>query len=214
MTFAIEGPLIYISTLDMGRLWERLMRRARIPLAYTQGFNPHPKLQMASALPVGYSSECELLDVFLAESMGPLEFAQKARLTSPIGLSITHVEEVPIKAIYPQSGMREATYRVGIWTPGEPAEVETAIKYFLSRESIIRQRFKKGRMVDYDLRPLVLGIEYRCSNSDYHELEMSVKCGSHGAGRPEQVLDELGLAISRYTIHRIDLIWDKGRNDP
>jgi radical SAM-linked protein len=65
--YGIEGALSYASVLDIGRLWERLLHRSGMPLAYTQGFNPHPRMQFAAALAVGYTSSYEVLDLLLSE---------------------------------------------------------------------------------------------------------------------------------------------------
>jgi len=206
--FGIDGPLRYTSVLDMGRLWERLLHRANIPITYTQGYNPHPKLQFAAALPVGYSSACEFVDVLLAERVAPGEFLARSRAQQPIGLDIHRVEQVPLKAPALQSKIRAAEYKVQLWLQGDPADIQQALHDFLGRESIMRQRTKKGRKVDYDLRPLVRDLRYQGCIGAYHELNMLLRCGSRGSGRPEEIIDELGLSVERYAIRRTKLIWD------
>src|SRR5215813_5434575 len=67
ITFGKFDALIYTSNLDIAKLWERVLRRARLPILYSEGFNPRPRIALASALPLGISSECELLDVSLRE---------------------------------------------------------------------------------------------------------------------------------------------------
>jgi len=205
--FGVDGSLRYISVLDMGRLWERLLRRAGVPLAYTQGFSPHPRLQFASALPVGYSSECELLDLWLAERMEPAEFASRAGDQAPQGLTILQVEEVPLKAPAPQALVHTAHYRVRPWTEAPRAEVERALGRLLAQPSLVRQRQKKGHQADYDLRPLIQEIRYLFLEGDCHELYMILRAGAEGSGRPEEVLNALGLQGTQYTIRRIRLIW-------
>jgi len=205
--FGVDGSLRYISVLDMGRLWERLLRRAGVPLAYTQGFSPHPRLQFASALPVGYSSECELLDLWLAERMEPAEFASRAGDQAPQGLTILQVEEVPLKAPAPQALVHTAHYRVRLWTEAPRAEVERALGRLLAQPSLVRQRQKKGHQADYDLRPLIQEIRYLFLEGDCHELYMILRAGAEGSGRPEEVLNALGLQGTQYTIRRIRLIW-------
>ena len=59
---------IYTSNLDVAKIWERVLRRADLPILYTQGFNTRPRIQLAMALPLGITSECELLDVALRRS--------------------------------------------------------------------------------------------------------------------------------------------------
>ncbi|MFN8461848.1 MAG: TIGR03936 family radical SAM-associated protein [Anaerolineales bacterium] len=65
ITFSKQGALRYTGHLDLHKLWERAARRAELPLAYSQGFHPQPKMSLASALPLGFSSTCEVLDMRL-----------------------------------------------------------------------------------------------------------------------------------------------------
>jgi len=212
VTFGIHGPLIYLSVLDLGRLWIRLLRRARVPVAYTQGFSPHPRLQFAAALPVGYSSECELVDIFLAQELTPAEFLQMTKPQAPLGLTIQHVENVPLKAKSPQANMQKAHYRVLLQSPLSPKEIEAKVQALLSRQSIIRQRRKKGRKVDYDLRPLIYEIRYVKYQGNLHQLHMVLRCGPKGSGRPEEILSALEIPVDYYTICRTRLIWDLEEN--
>lgn len=208
--YGVEDPIVYASVLDMGRLWERLLRRARIPVAYTQGFSPHPRLQFASALPVGYSSECELLDVLIAKRLDPSDFLAATRPQAPTGLNIICVGEQPLKAELPQASMRAAQYRVRFWSPAAASEIKDALDGLLAKSSIIRRRMKKGRMADYDLRPLVEDIRYVSSEGGCHGLDMLLRSGPGGSGRPEEVIAEMGLNITHYAIHRVRLIWGRG----
>jgi radical SAM-linked protein len=207
VTYGVDGPLRYASVLDMGRLWERLLHRARAPLAYSAGFNPHPRLQFAAALPVGYSSSCELLDLFLAAPVAPFEFARAIVRQAPAGLTLLGVEEVLLKASAPQALMRAAHYRVRFATPATRAEVESALAGLLAQGSIVRSREKKGRQADYDLRPLIEEVRYVAADGGWHELAMFLRSGAGGSGRPEEVLAALGLPIEHYAIHRERLIW-------
>jgi radical SAM-linked protein len=210
VTFGVDGPLIYASVLDMGRLWERLLRRAAVPLAYSQGFSPHPRMQFAAALPVGYSSECELLDLWLRQYIAPLDFARAVQRQLPPGLSISEVGETPLKAPAPQSGMREAFYQVRLWVDISPEAIARWLQDLLARPQIIRQRLKKGQMEEYDLRPLIHDARYVHGFQGEHELELRLACGPQGAGRPEEILATLDARVKRYIIHRKSLVWSEG----
>ena len=67
ITFSKGDTLKYTSHLDLMRIWERSLRRAGAPLAYSSGFNPRPRLQLAAALPLGHTGEAEWLDALLEE---------------------------------------------------------------------------------------------------------------------------------------------------
>ena len=208
VTFAIEWPLCYGSVLDLGRLWERLLRRAALPLAYTQGFNPHPRLAFAAALPVGYTSECEAVDILLSERVAVEGLGGSLAPECPEGLRVLSAEEVPLEAPAPQATMRAADYVVRLQGEFAYEELVEALERLLARSEVVRERTRKGRLKEYDLRPLIH--EAACEEDGAGEplLRLRLACGSEGAGRPEEIVDELGLAISRRAIRRVRLFWE------
>ena len=72
VVFTKEAPVRFVSHLDLQRLFQRAFRRAKLPLAYSQGFNPHPLVAFATALSVGFTSEGEYLDLTLTEDVSPV----------------------------------------------------------------------------------------------------------------------------------------------
>lgn len=207
LTYSVEGALIYVAVLDLGRMWERLLRRAGVPLAYSQGFNPHTRLQFAAPLPVGYSSECELLDVWLRRSVHPGDIVAPIRAQSPRGLTLHGVVEVPLRAPAPQSSVRLATYRVRLHMRAGCASISESLARFLAQESAVRTRNRKGRQQDYDLRQLVQHVTHVGEVGGEHELSMILACGPGGSGRAEEVLAALDLPVESYSVHRTHLVW-------
>jgi radical SAM-linked protein len=213
ITYGVDGALVYASVLDMGRLWERLLRRAGVPLVYSQGFNPHPRLQFASPLPVGYSSECEVLDIWLAEQQD-MAFAQRLMAAqAPKGLLVTRVEEVALDAPVLQAEVRRARYRVRLCTPMSGADLQVAFDRLLSTATLPRQRMKKGRMATYDLRPLVDQLVLASDEGGCYSIEMLLCAGAPGSGRPEEVIDALSVDVQDLAIRRTALLWGNGRED-
>ncbi len=88
LKFSRGEELKYISHLDLMRLWERALRRARIPIAYSEGFSPHPRLSLAAPLALGITSEAELIDIFLERRLAPglLTSALPPQLTAPVAI--------------------------------------------------------------------------------------------------------------------------------
>src|SRR5512144_2117533 len=112
ITFAKQGALRYTGHLDLHRLWERAARRAELPLAYSQGFHPQPKMNIAAALPLGFSSRCEVLDMRLEHEI-PLEgLREKLQDTLPTGIQITSIESVDEKLPALQTLVAAAEYEV------------------------------------------------------------------------------------------------------
>src|SRR5258708_32766887 len=110
ITFGKLGSQKYLGHLDFAKTWERILRRAEISLSYSQGFSAHPKIQFATALPLGITSECELMDVWLDHPIPLNGLADHLMSVSPPGLPIYKVEEIPAKAPSLPSRLRSAVY--------------------------------------------------------------------------------------------------------
>lgn len=203
--FAKGELLKYISHLDLARTWERIFRRAGLPMAYSQGFNPRPRYQIAAALPVGVTGKAELLDVWLEEPLPPEEALSRLRPVLPPGLDVLGIEEVPLRAPSLQSQMREADYQATVQTR-EPLEaIHTRLKALLDAPVLLRQRHHKGKMQRYDLRPLIQGLAVEASQAEGCTITMHLQASPKGAGRPDEVLDALGLWSVPHTIERTNL---------
>lgn len=203
--FALTERLKYLSHLDLARTWERAFRRAQLPLAYSQGFNPRPRFQIAAALPVGVSGQAELLDVWLDEVLEPKKARDRLRDSLPAGLQVSAVEEVDLRQPSLQSQMRAADY-LAIVASYEPADaIRARIEALLAAPTLLRQRHHKGRMRTYDLRPLVQSIDLKDGREKEHVLEMRLQASPQGAGRPDEVLDTLGLSMMPHRMERTKL---------
>jgi radical SAM-linked protein len=202
ITFAKQGVLKYSSHLDLMRVWARSLRRAAVPLVYSQGFNPRPKLQLAAALPLGHSAGHELLDVWLEAPVDPADLAAALAPVLPEGL---HVRDVrPVKTYLPaaQTLVVAAEYRVTVeWDEPAPA-VQARVDAALAAESLPHRR--RGKR--YDLRPLIDAIRLERCDAGQVVLGMRLSCGQHGTGRPEAVLDVMGMRDAFAQYHRERLI--------
>ena len=94
VTFSKTGALRYIGHLDLNTIWERAARRAGLPLAYTQGFHPQPKMTFASALPLGFSSRCEVMDMHLNKDVDLTSLSTQLQNAMPSGIGIINVQSV------------------------------------------------------------------------------------------------------------------------
>jgi radical SAM-linked protein len=208
LTFAKGEALKYISHLDLSRAWERLFRRAGLPMAYSQGFNPRPRFQIASGLPVGITGRGELLDVWLSARPDPEEVLARLRPAAPPGLEVLAAEEVDLRAPALQTQVQAAEYAVRLQT-AEPVEaIRARAGALLAAASLPRQRHHKGKLQSYDLRPLVQSLTVRPAGGDGALLEMRLQASQAGAGRPDQVLEVLGLSLAARGIERTKLHFD------
>lgn len=214
ITFSKGGPLAYTSHLDLARAWERSLRRAGVPLAYSGGFNPRPKLQLAAALPLGHTGEAELLDVWLEKPMPVEDFARALMPVLPDGLVISQVRQVRLKEPALPTLVSAAEYRVTVeWYPelvegwDEPAQaVEARIERLLVATELPRQW--RGRR--YDLRPLIerLWLEEATEGKVVLGMQLAARAGA--TARPEAVLEALGMGVAFARYHRRRLMTAAG----
>jgi len=215
LRFAKGEPLKYISHLDLARTWERVFRRAGLPVAHSQGFNPRPRLQIAAALPVGVTGCAEYLDLWLTEALTPGELEARLRPCLPPGLEVLDVAETELRAPALQAQVRAAEYRIEVWNQ-EPVEaVHSRVQALLDAPSILRQRQHKGKLQTYDLRPLIQSVTVEPGPKGGQVLIMRLQSSPAGAGRPDEVLKALGLSLGRHSMERTNLCFefDKSSGD-
>lgn len=209
LTFSRGKELKYISHLDLMRLWQRALRRAVIPLVYSQGFSPHPRISLAVPLAVGVTSSGELMDIFLERRVSPHFFIKKVREQLPRGIEVSEVMEVAIDSPSLQSQVRSAEYRVTAETNRSPKEVEAAVRFLLSSDRLPWQHNREKEVRRYDLRNLVDDLWLIESRPPEYTIGMMLRCDSTGTGRPEQVLSALGFTEQPKSIHRTKLVFER-----
>ncbi|MEW6287882.1 MAG: TIGR03936 family radical SAM-associated protein [Chloroflexota bacterium] len=202
ITFSKQGALRYTGHLDLHKLWERAARRAELPLAYSQGFHPQPKISMAAALPLGFSSRCEVLDMKLERDI-PLEgLRDTLQATLPPGIQVLAIEQVDDHAPALQTRVVSAEYEVTLAEPVDGSELKRKVDSVMDAESILRTR--RGKQ--YDLRPLIESLAVVSSAEGKAEKILMKLAAKEGAtGRPEEVLDVLGIAFEETRIERTRL---------
>jgi radical SAM-linked protein len=214
ITFAKQGALRYTGHLDLHKLWERAARRAELPLAYSQGFHPQPKMNMAAALPLGFSSRCEVMDMKLEQEI-PLEnLPMHLNSMLPSGLQVVHVQQVDEREPALQTQVVAAEYEVTLTEAVDETELKRKLDSVMESTSISRER--RGKI--YDLRPLIEDL--RVLESDglpsmqerdpaLQRIFMRLAAREGATGRPEEVLDVLGIPFEETKIERTRLIFLK-----
>lgn len=199
--FGKFGPLKYTSNLDLAKTWERLLRRADIPIQYSQGFNTRPRMALASALPLGITSECELLDVLLRQRVDPAAAVESLRAVSPEGLVIYEAREVALDAPSLQPMVRSAEYRIRFLDDVDVDALRARVAVLLAAETMMLSSEHKGKTRTKDMRPLI----YALSVQDDGELLAHIAAGEHGNLRTEDLIAELVPEDTAYTVHRVRL---------
>ena len=208
LRFAKGEPLKYISHLDLARTWERVFRRAGLPVAHSQGFNPRPRMQIAAALPVGVTGRGEYLDLWLTETLNAEDLGARLELCLPPGLEVLAVGETELRGPALQAQVRAAEYRVEVQSLEPTEAVQSRVQALLEAPSILRQRQHKGKLQTYDLRPLIQSVTVEPGEAGEHILTMRLQASPAGAGRPDEVLQALGLALGPYRIERTNLTFE------
>lgn len=203
ITFGKSGPLRYTSNLDIAKIWERLLRRADLPILYTQGFNTRPRISLAMPLPLGISSDCELLDVSLREKIDLSEADLRDRLLSvaPQGMTISSIIDVDLRASTMQSLIISAEYRIQFHDDIEKSSLQQKISDILRRESIIVEKVRKRKRSVMDVRPLILGLHVDEGN----DLIAHLSVGDRGNLRPDLLIELMCLKDLHHSIHRYRL---------
>ncbi len=208
ITFSKTGALRYIGHLDLNTIWERGTRRAGLPLAYSQGFHPQPKIHIAAALPLGFSSRCEVLDMKLNEEINLDELPKRLEDAMPSGIGILKVENIDERAPAIQTQVLSAEYEVTLTEAADSSELKRRIDEILSSTSLPRER--RGKK--YDLRPLIeelalLQLPPNSSNLGGEKIFMRLSAREGATGRPDEVLDALEISQDGTQTERTRLLF-------
>jgi radical SAM-linked protein len=192
----------FTGNLDLHRTLERTLRRAGLPLAYTQGFHPHPRLTLASALSLGCTSQGELAEFWLESALTSDEILAACRRASPSGIFVVSVASVPIEEAALPTLVRAAEYRAEFDPEDAPSDLEARVETLLQSQTLPRSRRDKA----YDLRPLVEELRATRMAEGAATLWMRLTCLEGATGRPDEVLLALGIEPSQARIHRLRLL--------
>jgi radical SAM-linked protein len=208
LTFGKGGAARYVSHLDLARALERSLNRAGLPVAYTQGFNRRPRLSLAAALPLGYTSEAEVADVWLTEGVAPALFLERLRASIAPGITALDAAEVPLNAPSLQQQVAEALYRVAFLDAVDEAGLRAQVADMLAAESLVRERFRpKERGQTVDLRPLILDMHVADEGAEGPALRLRLVHTANQTGRPDDVLAALGFDPLATRVHRLALVF-------
>jgi len=199
----------YITHLDLMRAWERIFKRAEIPVTYSEGFTARPRISFAAPLAVGVTSECEVLELYTSRRIPPSQITQSVADELPNGIEVRKAVEVPMARPSLQSMLRVASYHVVVSSDRSATEWGNAIENFLSQHEIPWKHKRGDELREYDLRPLVFSIELLENGEDVATLLLRLRNDTKGSGRPEQVTKALGIASDPIRVHRVSLEFDE-----
>ena len=207
ITYGTEKTLAYVSVLELTTIWERSLRRARIPLRYSQGFHPRPKMNFAAPLPVGCGSSADLMDIWLEKAMDAFDIIPALQNRTPANLHVIDVSTVDTNAPTLAEQLESAEYIV--WVQGlKSDELQRKIDSLMARDTVVRpRRGRKYRGKTYNLRPLIkdLGVTADFEH-DAIKIWMHLQALPGATGRPDEVLKAMEAIDSLRRCTRSHLI--------
>ena len=188
--YAKRGRARFTSHRDFGRAFERSLRRAGVPMAYSSGFSPHPRISYANAAPTGAASEAEYLEIGLAEVCDPAKVRDALDAALPHGLDVVEVVEAPAGALACE--LTGSHWKVDL--PGISAPVLNAtVEAFLARDTVPVQRMTKNGLREFDARAAVCALDVADA-----QLTMTLQHRTPLV-RPDDVLAGLRVASPEFT---------------
>ncbi len=188
----------HISHLDVLRYWERAIRRADLPLCYSQGFTPHPKIAFAAPLPLGFIGEREIVEVLLEERVSPERFAAALDAQTTADLDLREVTEVALGLPALPTLLRWADYRIPL-REVTLAHATESTNAFLARETFPWRQEREGKKArEYDLRTAVASLAVE-GEDETVVVNARLSCGQELTARPEQLVAAL---FSQATVDR------------
>ncbi|KAA1418678.1 DUF2344 domain-containing protein [Nocardioides humilatus] len=154
--YAKRGRLRFTSHRDVSRAVERAVFRAEIPMAYSSGFHPHPRISYAGASPTGAASEAEYFELGLAERRDPEEIGRALDAALPDGLDVATIVESPGGSL--SDLLTASTWLVEL-RGSDPAAVAAAAASFLATDSVLVERMTKKGLRSFDCRAAVVSLE-------------------------------------------------------
>ena len=193
ITFEKTGAMRYTSHLDLQKVWIRALLRAKLPLAYTQGFHPTPKVAYAWPLPLGWGTQGELMDIWLDDPDGKEAdaetFIREVNRSMPAGLKILDIEKLPYSDPALTIVIQSAVYLITFPERISQEELNEKIAALMSQETIERER--RGKI--YDMKPLVEEWEVIPDSDNGAALKVKMAARDSAMGRPDELAAALGF---------------------
>lgn len=200
LKYAKTGDLRFTGHLDLQRLFERALRRSQLPLKYSQGFSPKVRINLAGALPLGFTSDCELLDFWLSTPLPVDEIWKSLSQAIPEDIIVKELYEVNAQLPSLQASLRASEYRISLPAGLMKETILADFQNILRKETLPYERRKKT----VDIKPMLLGWQLT-----YPILTMRLSNTESMNGRPDEWLDLLGIDPALCEIQRSHLIFEE-----
>ena len=182
VTFRKGESARFLSHLDLTAMLEYTVRRARLPVALSEGFSPRPRLSVAASLALGYVGNAEILEIVLREPVDPGSAAERLAAVLPPGVDIVDVRETPVGEKSAASRLASAVYRMDLREP--VSDLEERISALVRCRDLHWDETRDGRRRERDLRPMLLWMDAIGTEA----VRLEVRMDGDGSARPEHFL--------------------------
>lgn len=197
MQFTKYGDMKYVSHLDLIRLFTRIFHRAELPVAYSEGFNPHPKMAVLLPLSVGTESSCEYIDVDFESGVSMLDCMKKLKGALPLGMEIPQIGELNETSMKPKE-IRYASYEIKT----DASITDEEIDNFLNLDTIETVKKTKRSEGMVDIRPDIMHMG-RADNTTFTAI---ISAGSSANLKPEVLLTAMATYIDEFNPQDIAIL--------
>ena len=211
--FGKEGMMRYIGHLDVLRTFQKIFRRAGVPMVYSKGFSPHPVMSFALPLGIGLTSEGEYLDAAVEDGADPEDMLKALQEATAEELPVLALRVLPEKAENAMASVGGAVWKATLPQNMPPEAADSALKAILDREAIILPKKTKTRELELDIRPMIFS-----AVAEDGAVRMTLAAGSRANLSPEMVLELLAREAGadpaglKWQIRRLDLLDHDGRS--
>lgn len=198
-----KGPEVkYLSHLDFIRAFEHALRRARIPVEYSAGFNPRPRMSFGSAVGVGVTSDDERITLELAAHMSAEDVKEVLNAAFPKGIEVLEAEILPEGA--KRTVLTGSQFRLVV--RADASAIEAAVNELLESKTIPVTRIRENRTKEIDLRPNLIEAKVTGSDEGLVTLEIGLRSGDTGGARPQDFVQAIQHTIPNLvlvSVHRV-----------
>lgn len=185
LRLAVSGRMIWLSHLDLLAAVEKALRRSGLPVAFSQGFNPHMQISWGPAHPVGLASEGEYLDITFSELL-PASWIDELNAQLPEGLFLAEARQVELGEKALMAAVNYMTYRL-VFADPQPDELQKRLQSFWSASSWLVERISPKGSKTVDIRPAVA----ECCLSDADTVEYAVQLEQGSVPKPWEISEIL-----------------------
>jgi len=212
MVFKKIGKTKFISHLGLIRIIERAVRFTGFPVAFSEGFNPKPKIAMGPPLSSGLESYSEWVDIIMKESVDIEIFQREINKFLPRGMKVLKACVIPLNSPALNAIIKISIYRIDALSNKQINK--NKIEDFLKQEKILFKKVRKKSTRIIDIKPLIKTLEIISLEKDKISLEVSIKMEKGGTIKPQELIEEMntsGIDLNINKISRINLLTEEGK---